>query len=115
MTMRMYGIPNCDSVRKARQWLEQRGLPYDFVDLKTDVPSRGQLEDWLARVGGERLINRRSTTWKGLSEAEKLAAIEGDPVAVLQAHPTLIKRPVLEHESEIMVGFSEHDYQASLT
>ena len=111
----MYGIPNCDAVRKARKWLEQRGLTYEFVDLKADVPSRGQLEDWLDRVGGERLINRRSTTWKALSEEEKLKALEGDPVAVLQAHPTLIKRPLLEHDSAILVGFSEEDYQVNLT
>ena len=106
----LFGIPNCDSVRKARKWLDDQGLAHEFIDLRADTPSAGKITQWLLAVGSERLVNRRSTTFKQLSEGDK-AALEGrDTVSVLQAQPTLIKRPVLEWDDSVSVGFKAEEY-----
>ena len=106
----LFGIPNCDTVRKARKWLDDQGLTHEFVDLRADTPSVTKINEWLLAVGSERLINRRSTTFKQLSEGDK-ATLEGaDTVSVLQAQPTLIKRPVLEWNNTVSVGFKAEDY-----
>ena len=108
----LFGIPNCDTVRKARKWLDDQGLTHEFVDLRADTPSATQkISEWLSAVGSERLINRRSTTFKQLSEGDKAALEGGDgAVSVLQAQPTLIKRPVLEWKNGVSVGFKAEDY-----
>ena len=106
----LFGIPNCDTVRKARKWLDDQGKAHEFIDLRADTPSTQKISEWLAAVGAERLINRRSTTFKQLSEGDK-ATLEGaDTVSVLQAQPTLIKRPVLEWNNTVSVGFKAEDY-----
>ena len=106
----LFGIPNCDTVRKARKWLDDQGLAHEFIDLRADTPSAGKISQWLLAVGSERLVNRRSTTFKQLSERDK-AALEGrDTVSVLQAQPTLIKRPVLEWDDRVSVGFKAEEY-----
>ena len=106
----LFGIPNCDTVRKARKWLDDQGLTHEFVDLRADTPSVKKISEWLSVVGHERLINRRSTTFKQLSEGDKAALEGGDTVSVLQAQPTLIKRPVLEWKNGVSVGFKAEDY-----
>ena len=106
----LFGIPNCDTVRKARKWLDDQGLAHEFVDLRADTPSATQISEWLLAVGYERLVNRRSTTFKQLSEGDKAALEGGDTVSVLQAQPTLIKRPVLEWNNAVSVGFKAQDY-----
>ena len=106
----LFGIPNCDTVRKARKWLDDQGLTHEFVDLRADTPSAAKINEWLSAVGSERLINRRSTTFKQLSEGDKAALEGGDTVSVLQAQPTLIKRPVLEWNNAVSVGFKAEDY-----
>ena len=106
----LFGIPNCDTVRKARKWLDDQGLAHEFIDLRADTPSAGKISQWLLAVGSERLVNRRSTTFKRLSEGEKAALEGGDTVSVLQAQPTLIKRPVLEWNNAVSVGFRAEDY-----
>ena len=106
----LFGIPNCDTVRKARKWLDDQGLGHEFVDLRADTPSARKISGWLLAVGSERLVNRRSTSFKQLSEGDK-AALEGsDTVSVLQAQPTLIKRPVLEWNDRVAVGFKAGEY-----
>ena len=106
----LFGIPNCDTVRKARKWLDDQGLAHEFIDLRADTPSAGKITQWLLAVGAERLVNRRSTTFKQLSQGDK-AALEGrDTVSVLQAQPTLIKRPVLEWDDRVSVGFKAEEY-----
>ena len=108
----LFGIPNCDTVRKTRKWLESRGIAHDFVDLRKSTPPSGQIEAWLATLGADRLINRRSTTYKQLEDSQR-AALDGDAaVSALRQHPTLIQRPVLEWQHLPLVGFSEHDYAA---
>ena len=106
----LFGIPNCDTVRKTRKWLDDQGLTHKFIDLRANTPSVKKITEWLSAVGSERLINRRSTTFKKLSLGDK-AALEGEgAVSVLQAQPTLIKRPVLEWNNVVSVGFKAEDY-----
>lgn len=112
MTPVIYGIPNCDSIKKARRWFESEGLEYLFVDFRKTAPSQTQLSQWVAAVGEKTLLNRRSTTWKNLSEQERGEAENGNVESILLKHPTLIKRPVLEHNGETAVGFNATDYAA---
>ena len=106
----IYGIPTCDSIRKARKWFDTNGIDYLFVDLRDNLPSRQQVASWIAAVGDTALINKRSTTWKNMSDNERNEAEHGDVIAVLLANPTLIKRPVLEYQGNTAVGFSADDY-----
>jgi arsenate reductase len=106
----LYGIPNCDSVRKARGWLETHQIDYQFVDFKETPPTSNQLSGWLNAVGAAQLVNRRSTTYRQLSETDKNTLEAGDVTATLANHPTLIKRPVLVWQGDIAVGFSADDY-----
>ena len=101
----VYGLKNCDSCRKARRWLDERGTAHRFVDVRESTPDAATLAHWLDTVGADALINRRSTTWRGLDEATR-ERILGDPAAQLLSHPTLIKRPVLQTPNAITVGFS---------
>lgn len=107
----LYGLKNCDSVKKARRWLEDKGVAYHFHDFRGDGLSKDQLQLWLARVGSETLINNRSTTWKQLNDADKKLAMSETASAVVLANPTLIKRPVLEYDDQMMVGFSPEEYE----
>ena len=109
--IRLYGIKNCDTVRKARKWLEQKGIEHSFTDYREEALSKRELENWYDAVG-EKLLNKRSTTWKQLSDAERAADDKSAIVALLAQHPTLIKRPVLVNSDTVHVGFSDKDYQA---
>ena len=106
----LFGIPNCDAVRKTRKWLDDQGLTHEFIDLRADTPSVKKITEWLSAVGSERLINRRSTTFRQLSQDDKAALEDDGAVSVLQAQPTLIKRPVLEWNNTVSVGFKAEDY-----
>ncbi len=108
----LYGIKNCDTVRKARRWLEDHAIDYRFHDLRSDGLSSDKLEQWLKRPGLEALLNKRSSSWRQLNDAEKQQCESGDCRQILQQNPTLIKRPVLERDQTIQVGFSSSDYQS---
>jgi len=108
----IYGIPNCDSVKKARKWLEAKNIEYDFVDVRENTPDASHISHWVTALGAEKMVNKRSTTWKNMSEGERLEAQTGDTVSVLLANPTLIKRPVLEHNKLLDVGFKADAYAA---
>ncbi|WP_188150180.1 ArsC family reductase [Teredinibacter waterburyi] len=111
-TIQLYGIKNCDTVKKARKWLESHSIAYDFNDFRVQSMSADKLQAWLDKVGAEVLINRRSTTWKQLSSDEKSKLDQGSWSIVL-ANPTLIKRPVLEYgDGKLLIGFNEEDYAA---
>lgn len=110
----LYGIPNCDSVKKARTWLEKHEVPYDFHDFRKDGLDAALVKDWLARVGVDVLLNRRGTTWRQLDEAEKQDLGETAVARLLLAHPTLIKRPVLVHGKDLVVGVDEKRWQSLL-
>ena len=106
----IYGIPNCDSVKKARKWLEENNVAYSFVDVRKDTPAAAQIEHWISVLGPETMVNKRSTTWKNMSDEERVEAQTGNTISVLLANPTLIKRPVLEHNDVLDVGFKVDAY-----
>lgn len=110
----LYGIKNCDTVKKARQWLEARHLPYQFHDFRTDGLEQQTVERWLDILSTEKLINKRSTTWKRLTDEER-AALSSDKTTaahVVLTHPTLIKRPLLETDAQLHCGFKDGEYAA---
>lgn len=110
--LRLYGIPNCDTVKKARAWLQQQGRDVAFHDFrKAGVPT-DRLDAWLATVGWERLLNRKGTTWRQLDDATRNGVVDAaDASAVMHAHPSVIKRPVVEWpDGAITVGFDADDW-----
>jgi len=107
----LYGIPNCDSIKKARRWLESQDVDYEFVDFRKAAPSNEQIADWITAVGQKALVNKRSTTWKNLSTSEQRTVELENALPVLAKNPTLIKRPVLEYHGETVVGFDAVDYE----
>lgn len=114
--MTLYGIKNCDTVRRARKWLDTSGLDYHFHDFRNHALESQTIDRWLLQAGPERLINRRSTTWKQLDDDTRARLQGGEDVAsLLAAQPTLIKRPVLEHNGGITVGFSDELYRERLS
>ncbi len=114
--MILYGIPNCDTVRKARKFLDTHQLKYLFHDFKKEGLSLSLIQSWLTQQPIEKLVNKRSTTWKQLSDAQKTQLMSQENLTILTEHPTLIKRPVLQIEngtqSSIMIGFDEKAYQS---
>jgi len=108
----LYGIKNCDSVRKARRWLADREISYEFHDLRTDGVDGAMLARWVKAVGWESLLNRRGTTWRQLPQSDKTAVDAEHAIALMLSHPTLIKRPVVEHGKTVSVGFDEAAFQA---
>lgn len=107
----VYGIPNCDSVRKARKWLADNEIAYKFVDVRENPPDAAKLHAWTDAVGAGTLVNRRSTTWKQLDPTARQRIDAGDVIDTLAANPTLIKRPVLEFAGTTMVGFEPDSYR----
>ncbi len=103
----IHGIGNCDTCRKARKWFDEKGIDHEWVDLRDPGVDRATLAGWLEQVGADRLINRRSATWRKLPEDLKAAAVQGDAVAVLEDYTTLIKRPVFEAGGQVRVGFDD--------
>ena len=112
--MILYGIPNCDSVRAAKKWLQEAGVEFTFHDFRKDGLNAKHCERWLRECGAERVINRRGTTWRKLDDRERSKAEGDEAVALLLENVTLIKRPVLEHSTGIEIGFSAARYTAIL-
>jgi Spx/MgsR family transcriptional regulator len=111
MTITMYGIPNCDTVKKARTWLEGHGVAYDFHDYKKAGIDKAKLEGWLAQVGWQVLLNRAGTTFKKLPNADKEKLTDKKAVALMLAQPAMIKRPVVEKKGKLTVGFKPEVYE----
>jgi arsenate reductase len=110
MSTTIYGISNCDTVKKARRWLDDHAIEYRFHDFRKDGLDKAQVEEWLASVGAEILINKRGTTFRQLSDSDK-KRLEKDSAIVLCEYPALIKRPVLTTGKQIQIGFSDAQYQ----
>jgi Spx/MgsR family transcriptional regulator len=110
----LYGIKNCSTVKKARDWLAQHGIAYQFHDLRADGLTLEQLQDFTARVDWQSLLNRSSTTWRQLSPEQKTDVTLEKAVQLLHDHPTLLKRPVLDTGERLIVGFKIEDYQQLL-
>lgn len=112
----VFGIPNCSSVKKARNWLDANAVPYTFHDFRKNGISPALIEGWLAQVDWEILLNRKGTTWRMLPEDRKAAIVDADSAANLMLElPSVIKRPVLVTGDRIQVGFSETLYQQIFT
>ena len=108
--IRLYGIPNCDTMKKARRWLDERGVAYSFHDYKKQGLDEALLRGWVAKLGWERLVNRQGTTWRKLpAEVREGLDVEG-AIAVMLANPSLIRRPLLDTGEALYLGFSEAAY-----
>lgn len=107
----LYGIKNCDSVKKARKWLEQNQISYQFHDFRSDGLDEEHVEAWINTLGWETLVNKRSTTWKELDTDTKNAMDAQTAKQAILAAPTLIKRPLIEANNQTMVGFKADNYQ----
>lgn len=106
----LYGIKNCDTVKKARDWLTKSGIDYRFHDFRADGLEKAQVKEWINEIGLETLVNKRSTIWKELAESVKANFDEGSAVDVILENPTLIKRPLLTTNKRVLVGFKEAEY-----
>ena len=111
----IYGTKNCDTMKKARAWLDQRGVAYDFHDYKTAGVERAQLERWCKKAGWETLLNRAGTTFRKLPDADKEGLNERRAIALMLAQPSMIKRPVLEAGGKLLVGFKPEMYAKEVT
>jgi arsenate reductase (glutaredoxin) len=112
MTVTLYGIPNCDTVKKARVYLDARGVGYHFHDYKKAGVDAADLERWAKQVGWEVLLNKAGTTFKKLPDAEKTGIDEAKAIALMLANPSMIKRPVVEGGAKLLVGFKPEIYDA---
>ena len=110
MSIEFYGIPNCDTVKKARAWLDAHGIAYAFHDYKEEGADRQKLERWVAAKGWETLLNRAGTTFRKLPDADKQGIDAAKAVRLMVEQPSMIKRPVLEIGSKIIVGFKPEIY-----
>jgi len=115
MSMTLYGIPNCDTVKKARSWLEGRGIDYAFHDYKKAGADPAKLADWSAAKGWEALLNQRGTTFRKLDEADRADLDQAKAIRLMEAHPSLIRRPVVEHERGLLVGFDAAEWEKALS
>jgi arsenate reductase len=109
----IYGIKNCDTMKKARAWLDAEGVDYAFHDYKASGIERGALKAWAGEVGWEILLNRAGTTFRALPEAEKQGLNEAKAIALMAAQPSMIKRPVLDLGGKLLVGFKPEQYAAA--
>ena len=107
----LYGIKNCDTVKKARRWLESNEVEYQFHDFRQDGLDIKQLTAWVENLGWESVVNKRSTTWRNLSDEEKEISSNAKAVKLLAANPTLIKRPVVVKNKTLLIGFKEAEFQ----
>ena len=112
MTVTIYGIKNCDTMKKARGWLDGRGTAYRFHDYKAEGIDRAHLERWCAELGWEAVLNRQGMTFRNLREAEKQDLTAEKAIALMLKQPSMIKRPVLEADSKLLVGFKREPYVA---
>jgi len=111
--MKLYGIPNCSTVRKARQWLDERGIGYEFHDFKKEGVPATLMKTLMKLHGWEALVNRNGPTWRKLSEARRAQVCNAtSALAVMQENPSVIKRPIIDQDGQYQIGFSEDNYAA---
>ena len=114
MSVVIYGIKNCDTMKKARAWLDKKGVAYDFHDYKAAGIERGRLEGWIGKAGWETLLNRAGTTFRKLPDGDKEGLTEAKAIALMMANPSMIKRPVLENGGKLLVGFKPEQYEETV-
>ena len=114
MAVTVYGIPNCDTVKKARDWLDAQGIAYSFHDYKKAGADAAQVARWIEQAGLDKVLNRAGTTFRKLPDADKVGIDAARAVALMVAQPSLIKRPIVEHPGGLLVGFRDADWAAAL-
>jgi len=114
VSITIYGIKNCDTMKKARAWLDGRGIAYAFHDYKAEGIDKAHLKAWAKQVGWELLLNRAGTTFRALPEVDKTGIDADKAIALMLAQPSMIKRPVLDLGNRILVGFKPDIYEAEL-
>ena len=107
----LFGIKNCDTVRKARKWLDANDVSYQFHDVRADGLEKSDLTKWVKQVGWEILLNRRGTTWRQLADKDKTDINESKAIQLMLTHPAMIKRPVMVKGKVVHVGFNEKEYK----
>ena len=112
--IKVYGIKNCDTMKKAMNWLTENGVAHEFIDYKKVGVADAHLPDWAARAGWEKLLNTRGLMWKKLSDEERAAVDERKALKLMAQYPSLIKRPVLDTGRKLLVGFTPESYAAEL-
>lgn len=112
--VRIYGIRNCDSMKKAFVWLAEHAVACDFVDYRQAAPTAAQLADWNLRVGWKALLNTRGTTWRRLGEEDRADVDEARALTLMARHPSLIRRPVIDTGTALLVGFDPDRYAEEL-
>ena len=111
---KLYGIKNCDTMKKAMNWLADNGVAYEFIDYKKAGVAEANLPDWATRAGWEKLLNTRGLMWKKLSDEERAAVDAQKALKLMAQYPALIKRPVLDTDRKLLVGFAPETYAAEL-
>jgi arsenate reductase (glutaredoxin) len=112
MTTTLYGIKACDTMKKARVWLDERGIEYCFHDYKVAAIDRVHLDRWCKELGWEKVLNRAGTTFRKLPDSDKIDLTERKAIALMLAQPSMIKRPILEVGSKLLAGFKPDEYSA---
>lgn len=112
--IRVYGIKNCDTVKKALRWLDSNDIGYEFIDYRVAGVTKDQVKTWASRLGWEKILNRRSTTWRKIDDSDKAALTESKAIALMLENPTLIKRPVIHAGRIYLLGFSHEEYKKHL-
>lgn len=114
MSVQVYGIPNCDTVKKARMWLDAQAIDYTFHDYKKVGADPAKLAAWIEAQGVDVVLNRRGTTFRKLSDVEKADIDAAKAVRLLEANPSMIKRPIVEHAGGVLVGFRQEEWSEAL-
>ena len=114
VSCKIFGIKNCDTMKKAFAWLDAHGVPYEFVDYKKAGVAESHLPDWNARAGWKVLLNTRGLMWKKLSDEERADVDEAKALVLMTNYPALIKRPVLDTGTKLIIGFAPENYAAKL-
>jgi Spx/MgsR family transcriptional regulator len=114
MKPKIYGIKNCDTMKKAFAWLDAKKIAYDFHDYKKDGVPAGKLKEWAKRAGWEKLVNARGPTWRKIPEKQREALTEARALALLAQHSSAIKRPIVEAGAALLIGFDPAEYSAAL-
>ena len=112
--MIMYGIPNCDSIKKARKFLNENNISFEFHDYKKQGVSPALLKEWCGNLGYEKVLNNRGSTWRKLDEETKASINESNAILLMQELPSMIKRPILNTGKKFLLGFNKSEYESLL-
>lgn len=115
MSVTLYGIPNCDTVKKARTWLAEEGVECAFHDYKKFGIDETHLTRWCSALGWEKVLNRAGTTFKKLPECDKAGLDQAKAIALMRTQPSMIKRPIVEHPGGLLLGFKPEEWSAALS